>query len=52
LANGSGAALLIVDSFEGIQDQTKRHAYILGMLGLGRFVLEKEGRPVAGGIIL
>jgi sulfate adenylyltransferase subunit 1 len=28
------AALLIVDAFEGIRDQTKRHAYILGMLGL------------------
>jgi len=28
------AALLIIDSYEGIRDQTKRHAYILGMLGL------------------
>ena len=28
------AALLIIDAFEGIQDQTKRHAYILAMLGL------------------
>jgi translation elongation factor TU len=28
------AALLIIDCFEGIRDQTKRHAYILGMLGL------------------
>jgi small GTP-binding protein len=28
------AALLLIDSFEGIRDQTKRHAYILGMLGL------------------
>ena len=27
------AALLIIDAFEGIQDQTRRHAYILGMLG-------------------
>ena len=27
------AAILIIDSFEGIRDQTKRHAYILGMLG-------------------
>jgi sulfate adenylyltransferase subunit 1 len=27
-------ALLIVDAFEGIQDQTRRHAYILSMLGL------------------
>jgi len=28
------AALLVIDSYEGIRDQTKRHAYILGMLGL------------------
>jgi len=28
------AALLIIDSFEGIRDQTRRHAYILSMLGL------------------
>lgn len=28
------AALLIIDSFEGIRDQTRRHAYILGLLGL------------------
>jgi len=27
------AALLIIDAFEGIRDQTKRHAYLLGMLG-------------------
>jgi small GTP-binding protein len=26
------AALLIIDAFEGIRDQTKRHAYILSML--------------------
>lgn len=28
------AALLIIDASEGIRDQTRRHAYILGMLGL------------------
>ena len=27
-------ALLIIDAFEGIRDQTRRHAYILNMLGL------------------
>jgi small GTP-binding protein len=32
----ASAALLIIDSFEGIRDQTKRHAYILGMLGLNQ----------------
>ena len=30
----AAAALLLIDSYEGIRDQTKRHAYILGMLGL------------------
>jgi len=33
------AALLIIDSFEGIRDQTKRHAYILGMLGLKQIIV-------------
>lgn len=33
------AALLIIDSFEGIRDQTKRHAYILGMLGLKQVIV-------------
>lgn len=28
------AALLIIDSFEGIRDQTRRHAYLLNLLGL------------------
>ncbi len=28
------AALLIIDAVEGIRDQTRRHAYLLGMLGL------------------
>src|SRR4030042_545655 len=28
------AALLIIDASEGIRDQTRRHAYILNMLGL------------------
>jgi sulfate adenylyltransferase subunit 1 len=28
------AALLVIDSFEGIRDQTRRHAYILSMLEL------------------
>ena len=27
------AALLIIDAFEGVRDQTRRHAYILAMLG-------------------
>jgi translation elongation factor TU len=33
------AALLIVDAQEGVREQTKRHGYILGMLGLQQIVL-------------
>jgi sulfate adenylyltransferase subunit 1 len=33
------AALLIIDSFEGIREQTKRHAYILAMLGLKQIIV-------------
>jgi sulfate adenylyltransferase large subunit len=33
------AALLIVDAREGIREQTKRHGYILGMLGLQQLVV-------------
>jgi translation elongation factor TU len=33
------AALLIVDAQEGVREQTKRHGYILGMLGLQQIVV-------------
>jgi sulfate adenylyltransferase large subunit len=32
------AAILIVDAEEGVKEQTKRHAYILGMLGLSQVI--------------
>lgn len=32
------AAILIVDAEEGVREQTKRHAYILGMLGLKQVI--------------
>ena len=35
-ASQAEAALLIVDASEGVKEQTKRHAYILKMLGLGQ----------------
>jgi small GTP-binding protein len=38
-ASQAEAALLIIDSFEGIRDQTKRHAYLLGMLGLKQIIV-------------
>src|SRR3989337_4229457 len=33
------AALLQLDAHEGVRDQTKRHAYILGMLGIRQIVV-------------
>ncbi|MBI4620278.1 MAG: GTP-binding protein [Desulfobacterales bacterium] len=33
------AAILIVSALEGMEEQTKRHAYILGMLGLKQVIL-------------
>jgi sulfate adenylyltransferase large subunit len=33
------AAILIVDANEGVQEQTKRHAYILSMLGLKQVIV-------------
>ncbi len=32
------AAILIVDAEEGVKEQTKRHAYILGLLGLDQVI--------------
>lgn len=32
------AAILIVDAEEGVKEQTKRHAYIVGMLGLSQVI--------------
>jgi sulfate adenylyltransferase large subunit len=37
-ASQAEAAVLIVDAEEGVKEQTKRHAYILGMLGLSQVV--------------
>ncbi len=31
--------MLIVDVEEGVKEQTKRHAYILGMLGLSQVIV-------------
>jgi sulfate adenylyltransferase subunit 1 (EFTu-like GTPase family) len=37
-ASQAEAAVLIVDAEEGVKEQTKRHAYILGMLGLSQVI--------------
>ncbi|RLI98457.1 MAG: elongation factor Tu [Candidatus Aenigmatarchaeota archaeon] len=38
-ASQAEAAILIVDAEEGVQEQTKRHAYILSMLGLQQVIV-------------
>lgn len=38
-ASQAEAALLIVDANEGVQEQTKRHAYVLGLLGLSQVIV-------------
>ena len=38
-ASQAEAAVLIVDADEGVKEQTKRHAYILGMLGLDHVIV-------------
>jgi len=38
-ASQADAAILIVDAEEGVRQQTRRHAYILGMLGLGQVIV-------------
>ncbi|MBP7147602.1 MAG: 50S ribosome-binding GTPase [Acidobacteria bacterium] len=38
-ASQAEAAILIVDAQEGVREQTRRHAYILGMLGLTQVIV-------------
>ena len=38
-ASQAEAAVLIVDAQEGVKEQTKRHAYILSMLGLSQVIV-------------
>jgi len=38
-ASRAEAAILIIDACEGVMEQTRRHAYILGMLGLKQVVV-------------
>lgn len=38
-ASQAEAAILLVDAQEGVKEQTKRHSYILGMLGLSQVIV-------------
>lgn len=47
-ASHAEAAVLIVDVEEGVKEQTKRHAYILGMLGLSQVIVVINKMDLAG----
>ena len=38
-ASQAEAAILIVDTAEGVQEQTRRHAYILSLLGISQIIV-------------
>jgi len=38
-AAGADAAILIVDATEGVREQTRKHAYLLGLLGIPQVVV-------------
>jgi bifunctional enzyme CysN/CysC len=38
-ASEADAAILVVDAFAGIEEQTLRHAYLLGFLGIGHVIV-------------
>jgi len=47
-ASQAEAAILIVDADEGVQEQTRRHAYILGLLGLDQVIVVLNKMDLAG----
>ena len=47
-AAGADAVILVVDAHEGVQDQTRRHAYLLRLLGIRRIVVAVNKMDLAG----
>ena len=47
-ASQADAAVLIVDAKEGIKEQTRRHAYLLGMLGIGQVIVVMNKMDLVG----
>lgn len=47
-AAGAEAALLVVDATEGMQEQTRRHAYLLRLLGLDQIVVAVNKLDIVG----
>jgi bifunctional enzyme CysN/CysC len=42
------AALLVIDALEGVRDQSRRHAYLLSMLGLAQVVVAVNKMDLVG----
>ncbi len=47
-ASQAEAAVLIIDAAEGIQEQTRRHAYILSLLGISQVIVVLNKMDLAG----
>ena len=47
-AAGADAVVLVVDAHEGVQDQTRRHAYLLRLLGIRRIMVAVNKMDLAG----
>ena len=47
-AAGADAVVLVVDAHEGVQDQTRRHAYLLRLLGIRRIIVAINKMDLAG----
>ena len=47
-ASQADAAVLIVDAAEGVKEQTKRHAYILRLIGIGRVLVAVNKMDLVG----
>ncbi len=47
-AASADAAILLIDAHEGIQEQSKRHAYLLSLLGIKQIVVAVNKMDLAG----
>jgi bifunctional enzyme CysN/CysC len=47
-AASADAVILVVDAHEGVQEQTRRHAYLLKLLGIRRIVVALNKMDLAG----
>lgn len=47
-AAGADAAVLVIDAAEGLRDQTRRHAYLLRLLGLAQIAVVVNKLDLAG----